>query len=118
MQCVIGVSLSMKFIETTVFTKQIKSLTDDSKYRLLQNEIILNPFAGDIIHGSGGIQKIRCSTGRKGKSGGIRVLYYWIKGNDTILMLLAYSKSDTENFTKSQIKILKKLVIEELKNEK
>jgi mRNA-degrading endonuclease RelE of RelBE toxin-antitoxin system len=33
---------------------------------------------------------VRCAQGSKGKSGGIRVIYYWITEDDQIFMLLAY----------------------------
>jgi hypothetical protein len=39
----------MKIIETSVFTKRLKVLLSDEDYRLLQNEIILNPEKGKII---------------------------------------------------------------------
>ena len=105
----------MKFIETTVFTKQIKSLLGDSDYRQLQNELLVNPRAGDIIPGSGGIQKLRWRTTHGGKRGGVRVIYYWITKKDIILFLLAYSKSEQDDFSREQLMVLKKLVTEELK---
>ena len=54
------------------------------------------------------------SANSKGKSGGARILYYWIKAEEQILMLLAYSKSDIENITDAQLKILSLRVKEEL----
>ena len=51
----------------------------------------------------------------KGKSGGARVLYYWIKDEDQIFMLLAYAKSDMDNISDAQLEILRKLVEEDSK---
>lgn len=50
-----------------------------------------------------------------GKSGGTRVIYYWHKPRDSLLMLLAYSKSGQEDLTPRQRKALRLLVEEELK---
>ena len=37
------------FIETPVFTRQIKALVEDEEYRLLQLGLVANPDAGDLI---------------------------------------------------------------------
>ena len=36
-----------------------------------------HPNSGDLIQGSGDIRKIRWSRGNRGKSGGVRVIYYF-----------------------------------------
>lgn len=104
----------MKIIETTVFTKKISSLLTDEEYRNFQNELILNPEKGKIIRGSGGLRKVRWGISGRGKSGGVRIIYYWILKKDTILMLLVYPKNEQDNLTPSQLKILKSLVEKEL----
>jgi hypothetical protein len=105
----------MKIIETSIFTKQINSLLNDEEYRNLQNELILKPEKGKIIRGSGGLRKIRSRISGRGKSGGIRVIYYWIVRRELILMLFAYPKNVQDNLTASQLKILKSLVEKELR---
>ncbi len=104
----------MKIIETTIFTKKISSLLTQEEYRSLQNELILNPEKGKVIRGSGGLRKIRWAISGRGKSGGVRIIYYWIKSNDIILLLLVYPKNEQDNLTPSQLKILKLLVEKEL----
>ncbi len=93
-------------IETKVFSKQIDKLLDKEEYRDFKNFIINNYSLGDVIVGSGGIWKIRWKTSAKGKSSGIRVLYY-ISLTGIILLLLAYAKSDKEDLTPKQLKVLK-----------
>jgi mRNA-degrading endonuclease RelE of RelBE toxin-antitoxin system len=105
----------MKIIETTVFTKRLKTFLHDEGYRKLQNELILNPGKGKIIRGSGGLRKIRWSISGKGKSGGVRIIYYWAKIKEIILMLLIYSKNEQDNLTNEQLKILKSLIEKEFK---
>lgn len=104
----------MKIIETTIFTKRIRSLLTEEEYRNLQNELIINPEKGMVIRGSGGLRKIRWGISGKGKSGGVRIIYYWIIKKKTILMLLVYPKNEQDNLTSSQLKILKSLVEKEL----
>lgn len=105
---------AMKIIETPVFTKKINDLLTNEEYRNLQNELILNPEKGKIIRGSGGLRKIRFGKTGHGKSGGVRVIYYWILPKDTILMLLVYPKNEQDNLSQSQLKLLRSLVEKEL----
>jgi len=105
----------VKIIETSIFTKKIKRLLSDEEYRLLQNELIINPTKGNVIKDSGGLRKIRWKSQGRGKSGGVRIIYYWISSKEIILMLLVYPKSEQDDLTSDQLKILKKLVEEELK---
>jgi mRNA-degrading endonuclease RelE of RelBE toxin-antitoxin system len=105
----------VKIIETFIFTKKIKKLLSDEEYRLLQNELIFNPIKGNVIKGSGGLRKIRWKSQGRGKSGGVRIIYYWVSSEEIILMLLIYPKSEQDDLTSSQLEILKKLVEEELK---
>jgi hypothetical protein len=87
----------------------------DEEYRKLQVALVGNPELGKLVRGSGGLRKIRWGLPRKGKSGGARVIYYWAVKEDHIFMLLMYSKSEQEDLTPSQLKILKKIVKEEYK---
>ena len=103
--------------ETSVFTKIISELLPDDSYRKLQTELIKDPELGDIIKGSGGIRKYRWAVPGRGKSGGLRIIYYWITADEQIYMLYAYPKSKQENMSPAQIKLLKSVVEEELSNE-
>lgn len=105
----------MKIIETSIFTRKLRTLLSDEEYRLLQNELIMNPEKGKIIKGSGGLRKIRWSISGKGKSGGVRIIYYWLKNKEIILMLLIYPKNEQDNLTSEQLKLLKSIVEKELK---
>lgn len=105
----------MKIIETSFFTKKIDSLLTEDEYRNLQNELILDPKKGKVIRGSGGLRKIRSSILGKGKSGGVRIIYYWINKKSIILMLLVYPKNEQDNLNSKQLKILKSLIEKEFK---
>ena len=104
----------MLFVETPIFTSEIQSLLPDEFYRNLQGDLAIRPDAGNIITGSGGLRKIRFGLKGIGKRGGLRIIYYW-DPPDTIYMLFAYKENEQEDLTKSQIKILSKLVQEYLK---
>ena len=100
----------MIFQETPVFTKLIKTLMDDDLYRQLQNFLMEQPEAGDLISGTGGLRKVRWNLPGTGKRGGIRVIYFWRVAEAQILMLLAYPKSEADDLTSSQKKQLRSIV--------
>ena len=100
----------MVIIETSVFSRLIKELMSDDEYRSLQEALVRRPEIGDLIKGSGGLRKVRWKLSGRGKSGGVRVIYYWVVADDQIRMLYAYTKSEHENLTKDQLSVLKKIV--------
>ena len=100
----------MVIIETQIFTKQIKKLMGDDDYRLLQETLVNRPDMGSIIKNSGGLRKVRWSLDGRGKSGGARVIYYWMNADEQIYMLLAYPKNEQENLTDEQLNMLKRIV--------
>jgi hypothetical protein len=100
----------MEFVETPLFTRLITALLNDEEYRALQNTLLFNPDAGDVIKNGGGIRKLRHALAGKGKSGGIRTIYYWAKSKDQIYMLLAYPKSKKDTLSEQETTILRNLV--------
>lgn len=103
----------MIFLETPVFTRQIKQLVDDEEYRLLQLRLVANPDAGDLMPRSGGLRKIRLGVAGRGKRGGARIIYYWVTASSQIYMLLAYAKNVQEDLTADQLQTLRALVKQE-----
>ena len=84
----------MIFIETSKFTKLLSDYLSDDEYRMLQWHLQEKPDSGDIVRGSGGVRKVRWAPEGKGKSGGVRVIYYWKKSDHEMWMLTIYSKSE------------------------
>ena len=105
----------MQFIETSAFTRQVTSLLADDEYRQLQVALSARPDMGAIIPASGGLRKARWSKAEKGKRGGVRVIYYWVVSQDQILMLFMYPKSERDDLTPQQLKVLREIVEKEYK---
>ena len=103
----------MVFVETSLFSKLLSEYLSDDEYRGLQNHLIGRPDVGAIIRGSGGVRKVRWAAGGKGKSGGLRVIYYWIKTDDQIVLLTLYGKGEKENLSAAELMRIVK-IIEEL----
>ena len=104
----------MRFVETSVFTAQVKDLLDDNEYRALQSALLLRPEQGALLRGSGGLRKVRWGARGAGKRGGIRVIYYWDQEAAAFYMLFAYPKTVQDDLTPKQLRILRRIVSEEL----
>ncbi len=103
----------MRFLETPIFTRTIVELLDDEDYRSLQRALLLRPELGPLLRGSGGLRKVRWSLPGRGKRGGLRLLYFWDEASETFYMLYAYPKSEQEDLTVQQLRVLRRLVSEE-----
>lgn len=102
----------MEFIETPTFTRQVIELLTDDEYRELQNLLVADPERGDLIKGGGGIRKVRHAAQGRGKSGGVRVIYYWIRDRHQTYMLVVYPKSRKDDLTDQETALLRELVKE------
>lgn len=87
----------MEFIEATAFTKYVYDYLSEDEYLGLQSFLLQYPEAGKIVRGSGGIRKVRWAMAGKGKSGGVRVIYYFKKQDDEIWLLTIYRKNEVES---------------------
>jgi mRNA-degrading endonuclease RelE of RelBE toxin-antitoxin system len=103
----------MRFLETPIFTRAITSLLSDEEYRRLQLALLIRPEQGALIPGSSGLRKLRWGARGRGKRGGVRVIYYRHPGEQSLYMLLTYSKAVQDDLTPAQIRVLRRLVQEE-----
>jgi mRNA-degrading endonuclease RelE of RelBE toxin-antitoxin system len=97
------------FIETDIFTEDLKELLTDDEYSKFQQHLAENPHAGDVIQKTGGLRKVRWSAQGKGKRGGVRVIYYYVMPDSQIRLLLIYKKGKQDDLTEAQKKILRQL---------
>jgi mRNA-degrading endonuclease RelE of RelBE toxin-antitoxin system len=67
------------FVELPAFERNRSAYLTDEAFRGLQNAMLKDPEAGDVIAGTGGLRKVRHgdATRGKGKRGGLRIIYYW-----------------------------------------
>ncbi|KQP43696.1 type II toxin-antitoxin system RelE/ParE family toxin [Pseudorhodoferax sp. Leaf274] len=102
----------MEFIETPTFTRLVTELLSDDEYRALQNVLVEDPERGNLVRGGGGIRKLRHAVQGRGKSGGVRAIYYWMKDEHQIYMLVVYPKSRKDSLSDKEVAILRELVKE------
>jgi mRNA-degrading endonuclease RelE of RelBE toxin-antitoxin system len=88
---------TMEFIETTIFSMYVYEYLSEDEYIGLQSLLVLYPKSGKVVPGSGGVRKIRWAMSGKGKSGGVRIIYYFKPNDNEIWLLTIYSKNEVEN---------------------
>ena len=81
------------FVETKLFTKLVEEYLSDDEYAALPQGLVVNPEAGDVIPGSGGVRKLRWGVAGRGKRGGLRVIYLLRLRDGEIWMLTLYAKN-------------------------
>ncbi|WP_239986773.1 type II toxin-antitoxin system RelE/ParE family toxin [Fastidiosibacter lacustris] len=101
--------MKLIFIETDIFTEDVKALLSDDEYAEFQSYLAENPLIGDVIQQTGGLRKVRWSAKGKGKQGGVRVIYYYVLPDSQIRLLLIYQKGKQDDLTPEQKKILRQL---------
>lgn len=61
-----------------------------------------HPKDGDVREGTGGVRKLRWRRGGQGKSGGVRVIYYFRREDMPLYLLTLFAKGDRANLTKAE----------------
>jgi len=105
----------MRIVRTKAYAKALKRLgklgATASDIVAMEDEIALNPAAGDLIPETGGLRKMRFRYGQTGKRGGGRTVYYALT-EETVFMIVAYAKVDKSDLTADEKRLFQGLVKE------
>lgn len=85
-------------------------LLSESERRDVIDHLAAQPRAGDLIQGTGGIRKLRWARGGRGKSGGVRVIYYFHSDRIPLYLLTVFGKGEKVDLSKGERNELAKLV--------
>lgn len=105
----------MEFIEAPLFTKLLANYLSDDDYRELQLHLARDPEAGDIIPGTGGFRKLRWADRRrrKGKRGGLRVIYHYLISDVQVWLMTLYDKDTVADLSAAEKRVLKAAIEKE-----
>lgn len=107
----------MVFVELPTFVRGAAELFSDEDIAELQNTLLENPAAGDLIPGGRGLRKLRVPLPGKGKRGGARVIYYHWVSKEQCYLIYAYAKNVTTNLTPDQLRRLAEVMQAEIRDE-
>jgi len=111
--------MKREFVATIIFDKRWDDLNlSDDDLSKLENYIMDNPKAGNIIEGTGGAIKLRYALPGQGKSGGIRVIFIDIVKAEKVYFLTCYPKSKQDNLSDNEKSAIKEVVKRVLERER
>jgi len=91
-------------VETPTFIRRAEKLLTEEEHAALIVWLAYRPTAGDEIVGTGGVRKLRFGAKGRGKSGGVRVIYYFYDQAMPIYALLIYGKNERADLTPDERK--------------
>ncbi len=96
--------------ELPEFIKSSRKLLDDDERQDLIRYLSEQPKAGDLMVGTGGVRKLRWGRGSQGKSGGVRVIYYFHDEQMPLYLLSLFAKNEQANLSLAERNELSGLV--------
>src|SRR4051812_1723557 len=99
----------LTFVETATFTRLVHEVVSDDDYAEFQRELACHPDQGDLLEGCGGVRKVRMAARGKGKSGGARVIYLYLRHRQRIYLLYLFTKGDAANLSAAGKKTMREL---------
>lgn len=89
-------------VETASFQARARSRMKEEEKGKAIEMIAKNPLCGDLMEGTGGVRKVRFAIGNKGKSGGVRIVYYYYNQLFPVFLLTVFAKNEKSNLTKEE----------------
>jgi hypothetical protein len=99
-------------VETRHYAARAEKFLSESERDALIDFVAFAPLRGDVLVGTGGIRKVRFARGGRGKSGGVRVIYYLYTTEKPIYLLEIFGKNEKANLSAAQRNALAKVAAE------
>ncbi len=101
-----------RVIRSSRYERAAKRLLPPSVKQELEKSIAADPERHPLVAGTGGFRKARWRRPGSGKSGGVRVIYYFMVRPDLVFLADLYAKNEKENLTHAESNQLKKIASE------
>lgn len=88
--------------ETPEFVRRAARLLSAEERMALLEYLAANPRAGDLIPGTGGVRKLRWARGGRGKSAGVRAIYYFHSDAMPLYLLSVFGKNERSDLTAAE----------------
>ena len=92
--------------ETAIFSRRADRLLSTEERSELITVLAENPLAGDVIEQTGGVRKMRFAAKGRGKSGGVRVIYYYLDVDTPLTAIFIYGKGEQVNLKAEQKRLV------------
>ena len=95
--------------ETKHFAKLFDKVVGKEMRSKLHKILANDPQSCVIIKGSKGMRKLRLARAGGGKSGGVRIIYYFYREGLVLYLLTLFAKNDQDNLSNKEINELAKV---------
>jgi len=102
--------------ETEPFQRKVSRLLTEDEREELITYVSAFPKAGVLVQGTGGIRKLRWARSGHGKSGGVRIIYYFHNSEMPLYLLTLFGKNEQTNLSKAERNILSRAVVKLVKS--
>ena len=99
----------MKIVALPGYTKAVGKLLSTSERDAMEGAIMTAPLKFPVIPATGGFRKARWKRGNRGKSGGVRAIFYYFVSGEEIYLQAIYAKNRKENLTSEECKELQQI---------
>lgn len=88
--------------ELPEYIRRVEKLLTADERRGIVDYLATNPKAGDLMEGTGGVRKLRWGRDGRGKSGGVRVIYYFHSERLPLYLLTLFAKNERANLSRAE----------------
>lgn len=100
----------LEFVRLPSFERSAAGLLSEEDVRVLEQTLLRDPRAGDVLRGAAGVRKVRAAIQGRGKSGSARVIYLYVQLRSKVYLLFAFGKNEQANITPEQTNRIRQLV--------
>jgi hypothetical protein len=99
-------------VETREFQQRAATRMSETERQVFITFIAGHPEDGALMVGTGGLRKSRWGVGSRGKSGGVRVIYYYHNPTMPLFLLTVFAKNERDNLSRHDKNSLRQVVTE------
>ena len=100
----------LQFVHLPAFESSARGVLDERGRQRMEQDLLKEPERGAVIGGTGGVRKLRVAMPGRGRSGGARVIYYYLAPKGRVYLLLAYAKHDAADLSPRGKALMRRLV--------
>jgi hypothetical protein len=101
--------LPITVVETNAFVARAERCMSEFERFAAIEMIGRDPEGGVLIEGGGGIRKARFAVGSRGKSGGVRIIYYYQDDECPVFLLTVFAKNERADLRRADRNALAKV---------
>jgi len=90
-------------VETPAYLAAAKGVLSEAERLSVVDQLACDPACGDVIRGGNGIRKMRFAIGGRGKSGGVRVIYFYYNQDMPAYLLTVFAKNERANLNAAEV---------------